>query len=415
MLQRPEEGVPLAERPTDADRDRVVAELRRLCADGRLTLDEFSDRVGLVLKARTREELEGVAMTLAPSTMGRTVDLPRKRKTRVLGIMCGGIQRGRWRPGERVKTVAFWGGTHLDFRGAEWSGPVVDIKAVAVMGGIEIVVPEGVRVEVHAVPIMGGVDRRIRDVPVLPGTPVIRVKAVAFWGGVCVRSKPSRRDEERELRATGGRRRPRHGHGHGFPHSHRQDDESLDRIADAVVADPPDLSQDLVTDGTVTLLFSDIEDFTVLTEKLGDWEAQQVLRAHNEIVRAQVAACGGREVKSQGDSFMIAFPGARRALRCAIAVQRAIADWSCDHPDRSLRVRIGLHTGEAIRENDDLFGRSVIMAARIADEAEGAQILVSSLLKELVGTGDEFRFGPPLTAELKGLQGLHELHPVLWE
>src|SRR5688572_19655707 len=139
MLQRPEERVPLAERPTDADRDQVVAELRRLCAEGRLTLDEFSDRVGLVLKARTRAELEGVAMTLAPASAGYTADRPRKRTTRVLGIMCGGIRKGRWRPGERVKTVAFWGGTHLDFRGAEWSGPVVNVKAVAMMGGIEIV------------------------------------------------------------------------------------------------------------------------------------------------------------------------------------------------------------------------------------------------------------------------------------
>ena len=315
-----------------------------------------------------------------------TVDRPRKRTKRVLGIMCGSFRKGRWRPAERVTTVAFWGGAHLDFRGAEWDGPAVHVTAVAIMGGIEIIVPEGVRVEVQGVPIMGGVDRRIRDVPVVPGTPVVRVKAVAFWGGVCVRSKPA-----------------------------RDEDQSLHRIADAVVADPPDLSQDVVADGTVTLLFSDIEDFTVLTEKLGDREAQQVLRAHNEIVRAQVAACGGREVKSQGDSFMVAFPGARRALRCAVAVQQAITEWSGENPDRALRVRIGLHTGEAIRENDDLFGRTVIMAARIADEAEGGQVLASSLLKELVGTGDEFRFGSPQAAELKGLQGLHELHPVLWE
>lgn len=381
MLQRPEEGVPLAQRPTDAERDSVVAELRTLCADGRLTLDEFSDRVSLVLQARTRAELDAVAAEVESPT-GRTADHPRKKSAWVVGVLSGGIRKGRWRPARHVNALAFWGGCHLDFRGAEWSGPVVHVTAVAIMGGIEIVVPEGVRVEVRRTPIMGGVHRRIRHVPVLPGTPVVRIKALAFWGGVVVRSKPARR--------------------------------SLDRITDAVEADPPELSREMVSDGTVTVLFSDIEDFTVLTEKLGDWEAQEVLRAHNEIVRAQVAAHGGREVKAQGDSFMVAFPGARRAVRCAVAVQQAVERWSGDHPDRALRVRIGLHTGEAIQEADDLFGRTVILAARIADEADGGAILVSSLLKELV-EGSEFRFGPSQTVELKGLQGLHELHPVLWE
>jgi class 3 adenylate cyclase len=390
MLERHKEGVPVAERPTDADRDRLVALLREHCADGRLTLDEFSDRVSLVLKARSTRELDALSSELGvalPATPERE-----PRCTKVLGIMCGGIRKGRWRPGDKVKAVAFWGGCHLDFRAAEWSGPVVEVKAVAIMGGIDIVVPEGVRVEVEGTPIMGGIERRVNDVPVLPGTPLIRVKAVAFWGGVIVRSKPSRRKEAREAAS----------------------DRELERMADAVAADPPDLDQEMVSDGTVTILFSDIEDFTVLTEKLGDLKAQDVLRAHNELVRAQVAACGGLEVKSQGDSFMVAFPSARRGVRCAIGIQRAVAEWSEKHPEEPIRLRIGLHTGEVIREENDLFGRSVILAARIADEAEGDAILVSSLLKELVDSSGEFCFGPPRTVELKGLQGVHVLHPVVW-
>jgi class 3 adenylate cyclase len=264
---------------------------------------------------------------------------------------------------------------------------------VAVMGGIDIVVPEGVRVEVDATPIMGGVDNRVADVPVLPGTPVIHVKAVAFWGGVVVRSKPSRRKEARDASV----------------------DRELEQMADAVAADPPTIDVEPAADGTVTILFSDIEDFTVLTERLGDLKAQDLLRAHNELVRAQVAACGGREVKSQGDSFMVAFPGARRGVRCAIGIQRAVAQWSEKHPDQAIRLRIGLHTGEVIREENDLFGRTVILAARIADEAEGDTVLVSSLLKELVDSSGEFEFGPPRTVELKGLQGVHVLHPVRWQ
>ena len=391
MLERHREGVPLAERPTDADRDRLMALLREQCADGRLTLDEFSDRVSLVLKARSTKELDALSQELGVALPAMTERAP--TCTKVLGIMCGGVRRGRWRPGDEVKALAFWGGCQIDFRGAEWSGPVVHVHAVAIMGGIDIIVPEGVRVEVDGTPIMGGIENRVKDAPTLPGTPIIRVKALAFWGGVVVRSKPSRRKEERAASS----------------------DPELERMAATVAADPPDLDNDMLSDGTVTILFSDIEDFTVMTEKLGDLKAQEVLRAHNEVVRAQVAACGGREVKSQGDSFMVAFPSARRGVRCAVGIQRAVAEWSEKHPEEAIRLRIGLHTGEVIREENDLFGRSVILAARIADEAEGDAILVSSLLKELVDSSGEFCFGPPRTVELKGLQGVHVLHPVLWE
>src|SRR5207237_9258355 len=92
-------------------------------------------------------------------------------------------------------------------------------------------------------------------------------------------------------------------------------------------------------DGTVTVLFSDIECFTDMTERLGDIKAQELLREHNAIVRAQVAECGGYEVKSQGDSFMLAFAGARRGLRCAVELQRAFAHWTIEHPVRPIRVR----------------------------------------------------------------------------
>lgn len=401
MLDRPEDAVP-AVRPSDAERDQTVAALKRHCADGHLTLDEFSDRISVVLQARTRgdlvkavDDLPAVDTTV-PSAPGDVADT-----TWVVGIMSGGVRKGRWRPGRRIKAFAFWGGCHIDLRGAEFPGPMLHVRAVAMMGGIEIVVPEGINVEIHGVPVMGGIDRRVRDVPTLPGTPTVVVKAFAFWGGVCIRSKPSRSNEERLRKQE--RRRPRHRH------------DNLEQVAVAVQQERPDLTADAMPDGTVTILFSDIEDFTSLTERLGDLRAQEVLRSHNEIVRAQVAACGGHEVKSQGDSFMVSFAGARRGLRCAIGIQRAFVAWSEKHPEHPLRVRIGLHTGEAIREADDLFGRSVIMAARIASEAEGGVILVSSLLKELAESSGEFSFGPPRTAVLKGLNGEHVLYPVVWE
>ncbi|HVF74143.1 MAG TPA: adenylate/guanylate cyclase domain-containing protein [Acidimicrobiales bacterium] len=380
--------------PSDAERDHAVATLRTHCADGRLTLDEFADRVSAAIQARTSAELATVTADLPPAQL----DQERPPATAwVVAVMCGAKRRGRWRMGEQVNAFAFWGGCHLDLRAAEMTTPVVHVSAVAIMGGIEIVVPEGVQVEVDGIPLMGGIERRIRDVPTLPGTPVIKVKAFAFWGGVTVRSKPSRTNEQRAIGEEDRRSR------------------SLERVAAAVQEERPDLSRDAMPDGTVTILFSDIEDFTGLTERLGDLRAQDIVRAHNEIVRAQVATCGGREVKSQGDSFMVSFAGAWRGVRCAIGIQRAFSEWSEKHPETPLRVRIGLHTGEAIREEDDLFGRSVILAARIAASAEGGTILVSSLLKELADSSGEFRFGEPRRTALKGLSGEHVVYPVEWE
>ena len=433
MLERPPEPTPSAASPSDDERDRAVAVLRSHCADGRLTLDEFADKVVGVLQARSQTEIEAI--------VGEPLDRPVPavpesdsdcRANWVIGIMWGAQRRGRWRPRRRVNSFAFWGGCTIDFRGAELVEPEVRVTAVAMMGGIDIIVPEGVAVEVSGVPIMGGVARKVRDVPILPGTPVIKVTAVAFWGGVTVRSKPSRRNETQARREEDRRLPPpphwrEHDHRLGPPphwreHDHRlappphwRDDESLDRVAASVQRERPDLSADAPPDGTVTILFSDIENFTSLTERLGDIRAQEVLRAHNELVRTQISAWGGHEVKSQGDSFMVSFGGARRGIRCAMAIQRAFEEWSAKHPDNPLRVRIGLHTGEAIREEDDLFGRSVIMAARIAAQAQGGQILVSSLLKELAEASGEFRFGAPECTALKGLSGEHLLYPVVWQ
>jgi len=189
---------------------------------------------------------------------------------------------------------------------------------------------------------------------------------------------------------------------------------SIDAVVSSVQRERPDLRGHVAPDGTVTILFSDIEGSTAMTERLGDKRAQKVLRAHNAIVREQVAAHAGFEVKSQGDGFMIAFQSARRALRCAIAVQRAIAAHAERQPDAAVRVRIGLHTGEPIKEADDFFGHSVITAARIAAQAAGGEILVSSLIRELTESVGEFTFGDVRSVRLKGLSGTRKVSNVTW-
>jgi class 3 adenylate cyclase len=190
---------------------------------------------------------------------------------------------------------------------------------------------------------------------------------------------------------------------------------SIDAVASAVEDERPDLSGAAAPDGTVTILFSDIEGSTEMTERLGDRRWLEVLREHNRIVRSELRAHDGFEVKSQGDGFMVAFSSARRALDCAIAIQRAFAAQADEQGDDAVRVRIGMHTGEAIRERDDFFGRNVILAARIAAQADGGEVLVSSLLKELTESSGDIAFGAAREVTLKGLSGSYRVHSVDWE
>jgi eukaryotic-like serine/threonine-protein kinase len=188
---------------------------------------------------------------------------------------------------------------------------------------------------------------------------------------------------------------------------------SIDTVARAVQQEQPDLRTHAALDGTVTIMFSDIEGSTQLTERLGDKAWMETLREHNAIVREQVKAHGGFEVKSEGDGFMVAFQSARKGLDCAMAIQKALAERNTTAAE-PVMVRMGLHAGEVIKEGEDFFGRNVIMAARVASQAKGTEILVSSLLKELVDSAGDLAWGAPRTVELKGLSGTHEIWPVEW-
>jgi class 3 adenylate cyclase len=189
---------------------------------------------------------------------------------------------------------------------------------------------------------------------------------------------------------------------------------TIDEIARTVVTERPNLSSHAAPDGTVTILFTDIESSTVMYEKLGDLRAQEVLRLHNSIIREQVAAQEGYEVKSIGDSLMVAFGSARRALLAAIAIQRAFERYCKEHPGEPIRVRIGMHMGEAIREAGDFFGKTVILAARIGSTAAATEILVSSTLKEVTESAGDFRFDSGREVSLHGLSGTYRIYSVVW-
>jgi class 3 adenylate cyclase len=189
---------------------------------------------------------------------------------------------------------------------------------------------------------------------------------------------------------------------------------SIDHVQIEVAEDKPDLSPVAAPDGTVTIMFSDIEDSTVLTDRLGDHRWMELLREHDGVIRRQLAAHGGFEVKSQGDGFMLAFGSARAAIQCAMAIQRELEDRRNNGAREPLNVRIGLHTGEVLRERDDFFGKNVVLAARIAGKATGNEILVSGLLRELVASSQEFEFSAERELELKGLPGTHRVFSVDW-
>ncbi|MGH2784633.1 MAG: protein kinase domain-containing protein [Actinomycetota bacterium] len=189
---------------------------------------------------------------------------------------------------------------------------------------------------------------------------------------------------------------------------------SIDRVATSLERERPDLRTHAAPDGTVTLLFSDIEGSTALNERIGDRRWIELLRVHNAIVREQVVAQGGFEVKSSGDGFMVAFSSARRGLACAIGIQRALAAHAEKNPGDAVRIRIGLHTGEAIAEEGDFYGRHVNLAARVGAAASGGEILVSNLLRELTESSMEFEFEEGRDVQLKGLAGTHRVYPVRW-
>ncbi len=112
---------------------------------------------------------------------------------------------------------------------------------------------------------------------------------------------------------------------------------------------------------------------------------------------------------------MLTFPGARRALRCVIAVQQELAEAESLDEDGSVRIRVGVHTGEVIAEGDDIFGRHVMIAARVASQAMGREILVSSLVHEIASARGDLAFGEPRLVAHKGIEGDHLVYPLLWE
>jgi adenylate cyclase len=180
---------------------------------------------------------------------------------------------------------------------------------------------------------------------------------------------------------------------------------SIEDLADWAEVERPDLAR-MAPDGKVAILFSDIEDSTALNERIGDRAWVRLIDKHAKMVRRHVQSHRGHVVKSQGDGFMVAFAEPEQAVRCSTELQHALRK----RPN-GIRVRIGIHAGKSVRRGDDLFGRNVAMAARVAACADGGQTLVSESVREAVGD-DGIAFDDGRDVELKGFSGKHRLYAV---
>ncbi|MEU8027395.1 DUF1707 domain-containing protein [Streptomyces sp. NPDC049099] len=203
-------------RASDRDRDRVAEVLRDALAEGRLDMAEFEERLEAAYTARTYGELAPITRDLpatgtaaAPAPVSFTKEPARGgswagrivggegSSTGAVAIMSGFQRKGRWTVPKRFNCFAFWGGGEIDLREADFADREVEINCVAVMGGVQVIVPPGVEVVVRGIGIMGGFDHPRDDGPPEPGAPRVIIGGLAFWGGVDVTRKITRAEQQR--------------------------------------------------------------------------------------------------------------------------------------------------------------------------------------------------------------------------
>jgi len=166
------------------------------------------------------------------------------------------------------------------------------------------------------------------------------------------------------------------------------------------------------TEGTVTVMFTDVEESTRLLSTRGFTESHEIMKAYETIIDEKIGEHAGRRIKGLGDGYMISFGSVRHGVECALDIQQAIAEYSKQNPERKLKIRIGLNTGEVVEEAGDIFGAAVNVAARVAGKARGGEVLVSEVVRQLVGPVSEIKFDYRGRYKLKGFPDRWRLHQV---
>ena len=196
----------------------------------------------------------------------------------------------------------------------------------------------------------------------------------------------------------------------GFAGAFRSSIEELALWADV---ERPDLANMAARDGSITVMFSDIQDSTALNHRLGDRGWVHLLSKHDRLLNRAIDAHSGHVIKTQGDGFMVAFAEPGQAVAAACEIQRRLSRIRPGSTLSGVKVRVGTHKGSAVRRDGDLFGRNVAYAARVASQANGGEVLVSdALLREL--PEGAFTVVETRESELKGIPGVQTMHALDW-
>jgi len=165
--------------------------------------------------------------------------------------------------------------------------------------------------------------------------------------------------------------------------------------------------------GPITVMFTDMVGSTALTQTRGDAVAQQVVRAHNRIVREALSRYAGREIKHTGDGIMCSFATTSNSVEASVVIQKGVAAHNTNNPDLPLHIKIGINAGEPIQEDDDLFGTTVQLSARIVDKAQSEEIFVSEIVRGICA-GKDIKFKNRGGYAMKGFDGDLTLYEVVW-
>ena len=203
MSQPPADPDPASLRASDKDRESAAEVLREAAGEGRLSMTELDERLDAVYEAKTYAELEPIIRDLphrviAPDAAAVQASPPASAVERsgakpasgsAIAVMSGFSRKGDWVVPANFTAVVVMGGGELDLREAQFSAPVVNIHATAIMGAIAIYVPEDAEVQVTGVGLLGVFEHGPTGAG-RPGGPKIHIGGVAFWGAVDVRRKP---------------------------------------------------------------------------------------------------------------------------------------------------------------------------------------------------------------------------------
>lgn len=163
-----------------------------------------------------------------------------------------------------------------------------------------------------------------------------------------------------------------------------------------------------------TIVFTDLEDSTPLTERLGDDAYVELLRTHDDLMANCLDANSGLHVKHMGDGLMASFVSVGKAVQCMIEMQRALAAHNTSRPEAPLLARMGAAAGEPVSRGDDLFGAAVNLAARLCHHAEPRQIMVAGVVRDLC-MGKTFAFSDQGEVPLKGFGEAVRVFEVQWQ